>query len=200
VKEEINKEMLIDFICASDPGVENLSVKEKNTYDRIKWERLIEKKLHNKFYASLNYPVLFLGLFLWGGIFGGIWFAYRGMLFFGALVWPLISVVTTYLVVLVVTYLIFFIHGAPLTWDNSFEKWYIFSIIIIRIVCQFILSAMANYIYIRFASRSVKSKKNINWALSSTKNSIIAFIILFLICSILTLIGWPCKPPGLFWG
>ncbi|MFZ4076572.1 MAG: hypothetical protein ACOYKA_01175 [Legionellaceae bacterium] len=189
MEKEVNMKMLVDFVLG--PEEPNEGVAQSDLNFRTQWKKLIGKALQNKFYFSSNYPVLFLGLFLWSGLFGGVWFAYRSMFWFGVLIWPLLTVTTTFLVVM------FF--GLLVQLGIFHAEWLLPLAITGYIIPQFILSTVANYIYLRMAIRKIKTKHNFKQPHTQIKHAMLAFLILFIMSALLGVVGWPGNPPALFW-
>lgn len=193
--QEINNVQLIDFLCPDDITATEGDHKKMLLKERAKWSRLIEKKQNQTFYLSLNLPVLFLGLFLWSGIFGGLWFAYRGRLWFGTFIWPILSIATS----LVTIFLLYFILGlfVPLT-ISSPQVWLTSPIIIGRIIAQFPLSFVANYFYLNWADKKIKQPAPLNYRQHITLKVLFSFVILFIMGELLMTVKWQMLPPALF--
>lgn len=156
-----------------------------------KWEKLALKTLEHKFFLSFNGPVLVLGLLLWGGIFGGLWFVYRGMFLFGTFIWPIIVVATTFLMIIAL--------GAPIHWDWSRTNWLLTSVIMGPIIAQFLLASLANYIYLYKVKKKIQKGTYQKLLKISPVKLLLSFIILLFITGLIALLKLPHKPPLLFW-
>lgn len=175
--DEIENNKLLDFICPLNETVPSKNIKSMFFKSRAKWSELIKTRQNQKLYFSFNFPVFFLGLFLWAGIFGGLWFAYRGRLWFGALIWPiiatLISIATVYSLFFVIHFFVVANHITTLTWVP-------YAFYFSAFTTQVILSLIANYFYLAWANRQIHKSQRKNYFHNKTINVLIAFGILFL--------------------
>ncbi len=156
-----------------------------------KWEKLVRKSLKNKFFLSFNLPVLFLGLCLWSGLFGGLWFVHRGRFFFGTFIWPVLAAVTTMLTLILL--------GALVSWDWTRTNWLITLAILSPIITQFLLASIANNIYLYWLKKKMKKGEHHNFVKSKRKKIILSFFIIFIISAVLSIMHFPSRPPLFFW-
>lgn len=155
------------------------NISQSRWHDPIDLEKWITKIQKSKLFSSFNYPVLFLGLSFWGGILGGVWFAYRGRFVFGTFIWPLISLFTTLLVCL--------LFALPLFWDLSYAKWLMSLGHVSRSISQFILAVVAQSIYSRWLAKQIKAGKYKQDAPpSKIKGAISLALLLFVILPLLS--------------